>query len=113
MNFRLIRGCAADDVFDHFRSRTTEEGDPFDIENRFKCGLEPGPNTRDGQTLQVAEKTFVQDTADYGNAYHLVLRCAGGWAEAQEVAQRFALIVELKHQPGVRLHARLRERVRL
>ncbi|WP_311136201.1 MULTISPECIES: S8 family peptidase [Pseudooceanicola] len=112
MNFRLLRGCPSAEVFSHFRSRTAEEGDPPDIPNRFKCGLEPGPNSRDGQTLQTAAKTFVQDTASYGDEYYLVVRCAGGWAEPQEVAQNFAIVVELEHQSPIQLYARLRQRVR-
>ncbi len=112
MNFRLLRGCPSAEVFSHFRTRTAEEGDPPDIPNRFKCGLEPGPNTRDGQTLQSASKTFIQDTTGYGDEYYLVVRCVGGWAEPQEVAQNFAVVVELEHQPAIQLYARLRQRVR-
>lgn len=113
MNFRLLRGCRSAEVFSHFRARTAEEGDPPNIPGRFKCALEPGPNSRDGQTLQTASKTFVQDTFDYGDEYYLVVRCAGGWAEIQEVSQAFAVVVELEHQPGVRLYARLQQRVRV
>jgi len=112
MNFRLLRGCPSADVFAHFRSRTTGEGDPPNIPGRFKCALEPGPDSRDGQTLQKASKTFVQDTTSYGDEYYLVVRCVGGWAEAQEVAQNFAVVVELEHQPAVQLYTRLRQRVR-
>lgn len=60
MNFRLLRGCPAQEVFAHFRARTAEEGDPPDIAARFKCDLEPKPNSRDGHTLQTAAKTFVR-----------------------------------------------------
>ncbi|OOY02780.1 S8 family peptidase [Thioclava sp. F28-4] len=112
MNFRLLRGCTSADVFSHFRTRAAEEGDPPDIPNRFKCDLQPGPNSRDGETLQTAAKTYVQDTTDYGDEYYLVVRCIGGWAEPQEVAQNFALVVELEHQPAIQLYARLRQRVR-
>ncbi|MEM6848893.1 MAG: hypothetical protein AAF580_12625 [Pseudomonadota bacterium] len=112
MNFRLLRGCPADDVFSHFRSRSAEEGDPPSIPDKFMCGLEPGPNSRDSQTLQTAAKTFVKDTANYGDEYYLVVRCAGGWAEPREVAQNFAVVVELEHQPAIQLYARLRQRVR-
>lgn len=113
MNFRLLRGCPSEEVFAHFRARTADEGEPPDIPNRFKCALQPGPNSRDGYTLQTAAKAFVQDTANYGDEYFLVVRCAGGWAEEQEVAQRFAVVVELEHQPAIQLYARLRQRVRV
>ncbi|MEQ9208335.1 MAG: hypothetical protein RLN96_00620, partial [Pseudomonadales bacterium] len=95
-----------------FRSRSRDEGDPPNIPNRFKCGLTPGPNSRDGQTLQTASKTFVKDISDYGDEYYLVVRCLGGWAEAQEVFQKFAVVVEMEHQPAVQLYARLRQRLR-
>lgn len=113
MNFRLIRGCNSAEVLAHFRSRTAEEGDPPNILGKFKCGLEPGPQSRDGQTLQSASKTFKRDTIDYGDEYYLVVRCAGGWAEPQEVAQRFAVAIELEHQPAVQLYAKLRQRIRV
>lgn len=113
MNFRLIRGCPAQDVFDHFRSRTAEEGDPPNIPPRFKCDLRPGPNDRDSNTVQAASKTFVRDTNHYGEEYYLVVRCAGGWAQQQEVDQSFAVVVELEHQPGIQLHARLQQRIRV
>jgi hypothetical protein len=113
MNFRLLRGCPAGEVFEHFRARTAEEGDPPNIPPRFKCSLEPAPNSRDRHTLQTAEGSFVRDTVNYGDEYYLVVRCAGGWAEEQEVDQRFAVVVELEHQPEVRLYARLRERIRV
>lgn len=113
MNFRLLRGCPVGQVFEHFRARIPEEGRPPDIAARFRCDLKPGPNDRDGQTLQTGAQTFVQDTADYGDEYYLVVRCAAGWAEEQVVDQRFAVVVELEHQPAVRLYARLRQRVRV
>ena len=112
MNFRLLRGCPAEEVFQHFRARTVEEGDPPDIPARFKCALEPTPNSRDRHTLQTAEMSFVRDTANYGDEYYLVVRCVGGWAEEQVVDQRFAVVVELEHQPAIRLYARLRQRIR-
>jgi hypothetical protein len=113
MNFRLLRGCNSEDVFAHFRARTAGEGDPAEIPNRFKCVLEPKPNSRDRNALQMASKSFVRDTAIYGDEYYLVVRCVGGWAESQEIFQNFALVVELEHQPAIRLYERLRQRVRV
>jgi len=112
MNFRLLRGCPSAEVFAHFRSRTAEEGDPPNIPGKFKCALEPGPNSRDNNTLQMASKTFVKNTTGYGDEYYLVVRCVGGWAEPQEVAQNFAVVIELEHQPAIQLYVRLRERIR-
>lgn len=113
MNFRLLRGCDVDDVFEYFRARGAEEDDPPNIPNKFKCNLEPKPTRRDSNTLQTASKTYQRDTTAYGDEYYLVVRCIGGWAEAQEIAQNFAIAVELEHQPGIQLHARLRQRIRV
>lgn len=113
MNFRLLRGCPSQEVFAHFRARAPDEGDPPNIAQRFRCDLKPGPNSRDGHTLQTAAQTFVQGTANYGDEYYLVVRCIGGWAEDQEIDQRFAVVAELEHQPAVQLYARIRQRVRV
>jgi len=37
MSFRLIRGCAADLIFEHYRKRTKEEGPFPDLAGRFDC----------------------------------------------------------------------------
>lgn len=113
MNFRLLRGCNSEEVFAHFRARTADEGDPPKIPERFKCTLDPKVNSRDGNTIQMASKSFVRDTAVYGDEYYLVVRCVGGWAESQEIFQNFAVVVELEHQPDIRLYERLRQRVRV
>lgn len=111
MDFRLIRGCSIADVSSHFRSYTGEEGDHTEMPDRNNCKLKPGPQHRAGNTLQTAEVSFSTDTLGYGDEYYLVVRCAGGWAE-EEVHQRFSIVVELEHQAGVQLYARLRPRVR-
>lgn len=113
MNFRLIRGRNVDDVFEHFRSHTGEDTEAPDMANRYNCGLMPGPKRRDRNTLQTASKKFTQDTGQYGSDYYLVVRCVGGWASAQEVRQRYAIVVELEHEAQVELYARLRARARV
>ena len=110
MNFRLIRGCAVDDVFAHFRTRV---GEAPDFPRRYNCDLKPGPNSRDKNTIQTAAVTYTRDTARYGNEYHLVVRCVGGWALDNEVFQNFSVVVELEHQAGVQLFAQLRQHIRV
>jgi hypothetical protein len=112
MDFRLIRGCPADEVSDHFRSYTGEDGDHIEMPKKNNCNLKPGPTHRAGNTLQTAEVSYTKETLDYGDEYFLVVRCAGGWAVG-EARQRFAVVVELEHQAGVQLYARLRPRVRV
>jgi len=113
MNFRLIRGCTADQVFEHFRSHTGEDTEAPEMAGRFNCGLSPGPQRRDRNTLQTASVKFTQDTAQYGADYFLVVRCVGGWAADQEVRQRYAIVVELEHETPIELYARVQQRVRI
>lgn len=113
MNYRLIRGCPADQVFEHFRSHTGAETEPPGIEGRFKCNLQPGPNRRDRNTIQTSSVKFTQETTQYGADYFLVVRCVGGWASDEEVRQRYAIVVELEHEAQVELYARLQQRVRV
>jgi hypothetical protein len=112
MNFRLIRGCPVDHVFEHFRSRVGEGTVPPEMAGRYDCDLVPKKTARDKNTLQSAAITFTADTTQYGNEYHLVVRCVGGWAMDQEVRQNFALVVELEHHAQIQLYARLRPRIR-
>lgn len=111
MNFRVHRGCTADELFDHYRSRPRDENVPS-IANRAKVDLSPGPNTRDKATLQTASKVFKRDISQHGDSYFLVVRCASGWSDSAS-AQRYALTVELAHEATIQLHARLRARLRV
>lgn len=112
MNFRLIRGCSVDDVFEHFRSRVGEGTVPPEMAVKYDCDLVPKKNARDKNTIQTASISFTADTTQYGEEYYLVVRCVGGWAIDQEIRQNFALVVELEHQAQVQLYARLRPRLR-
>ncbi len=113
MSFRLHRGCTPDLLFEHYRKRDAKvEGRHPDLEGRLSCALEPGPTDRERSSVQVARKTFVNDTAAHGDPYHLVVRCEGGWAADLAPRQRFAVVVELSHEAPVRLYDRIRVRVR-
>lgn len=112
MDFRLVRGCPVDHISDHYRSHTGQETTHPDLPKKFDCDLKPSKTQRAGNTLQTGSISFTKDTLDYGNEYHLVVRCIGGWA-TDEVQQRFAVVVELEHQAGVQLYARLRARARV
>ena len=113
MSFRLVRGCDPALIFEHFRRRGQAEGRRPDIDNRYNCGLEPGPRDRERGTLQSASVTFSRGTELYGDTYYVVVRCEGGWASSFEAQQRFSIVVELTHHADVQLYARLRARVRL
>ncbi len=112
MDFRLIRGCPPQHISDHFRSHVGEDTEHPEMADRYDCDLKPNKTHRKGNTLQTGSITFSKDTLDYGNEYHLVVRCIEGWA-TDELRQRFAVVVELEHQAGVQLYARLRARARV
>jgi len=112
MNFRLIRGCPVDHVFQHFRSRVGEGSKPPEMPNKYDCDLIPKTNARDKNTIQAASITFSADTVSYGDEYHLVVRCVGRWAVDEVLRQNFALVVELEHHAQVQLYARVRQRLR-
>lgn len=114
MDFRLLRGIDEPEVFEHFRNRNRkQEGAAPTVEGRYNCKLLPGADERAGNTLQTASITFKRDTLNYGEVYHLVVRCLSHWAVDQVLDQRFAVVVELEHQPEMRIYNRVRERVRV
>lgn len=114
MDFRLLRGIEEAEIFEHFRERDKAlEGAAPDLPGRFKCKLQPGSDERASNTLQTASVTFKRDTGEYGEVYHLVVRCLSHWALDQVLDQRFAVVVELEHRPEIRIYNRVRERVRV
>ncbi|EDZ47158.1 Y4bN [Rhodobacterales bacterium Y4I] len=114
MDFRLLRGIDEAQLFEHFRDRNKIlEGAAPSVPSRFKCKLQPGSDERANNTLQTASITFKRDTEEYGEVYYLVVRCLSHWAVDQAFDQRFAVVVELEHQPEIRIYNRVRERVRV
>ncbi len=112
MSFRLKRGCTRELVFEHFRKRTREEGKHPEIEDRYDCGLKPGPQVREKGTVQTASVAFRKNTSEYGDNYYLVVRCEAGWAANMVTKQRFAVVVELAHATEIQLYERIRLRQR-
>jgi hypothetical protein len=112
MNFRLLRGCSPETVFEHYRRRQNNEGAAPEIPAKYNCDPKPGPTIREKGTLQRASAEFKRGIENYGDKYYLVVRCEGGWAAQTVVDQRFAVVVELKHESSIELYQRLRARVR-
>lgn len=114
MDFRLLRGIDEAELFEHFRNRDKKlEGSAPAVPPKFKCKLQPGSDERANNTLQTASVTFKRDTVEYGEVYYLVVRCLSHWAVDQVLDQRFAVVVELEHQPEIRIYNRVRERVQV
>ncbi|MDP3736390.1 MAG: S8 family peptidase [Hyphomonadaceae bacterium] len=111
MNFRLLRGCDPDLIFEHFRKRSQAEGPVPQLLKKYDCDLKPGSKFRETGPLQSATISFKRNIDQYGDAYYLVVRCASGWAGAEHT-QRFAVVVEVLHRAGVQLYDRMRVRLR-
>ncbi|HDQ0008328.1 TPA: S8 family peptidase [Escherichia coli] len=109
MNFRLIRGKTADDVFNFFKVK--EEGDAIsEMPKKYNCDLKPGANSRDFATIQSASVSYDNAIENYGNTYHLVVRCQAGWADFIQ-QQRYAIVVELTHTENVNIYQTIQQRV--
>ena len=114
MSYRLIRGATLEQVIEHQRRRADEDGPPPEMPGRYRCDLSPGPAERDRGTLQRSRFTMqANPRPEYGDTYHLVVRCERKWAGEEYGQQRFALVVEIAHPQVVRLYERVRERIRI
>jgi hypothetical protein len=113
MGFQLVRGSSSDEVFDACRKWEKKDGDPAKLAQRLKCSLDPGPQQRQRGTLQCGTFTAQQSLKRYGDNYFIAVRCEGGWAADLVEQQRFAVVVELRHQAQLQLYQQIRERVRV
>lgn len=113
MSFRLVRGKELGEVIEHFRKRNVEEeGKHPDLDDRYNCKFDIGPQVRECGTLQSGTFTMRSNpAAEYGNLYHLVVRCERTWHPSEYEMQRFAVVVELTHTADIPLYERIRERV--
>lgn len=109
MNFRLIRGATALDVFNFFKVKDEDNQSP-EMPNRNNCGLLPGPNSRDFCTVQSASVTYDRAMQSYGETYYLVVRCQSGWADFIQ-SQRYALTVELSHSDNINIYQTIQQRI--
>ena len=80
MSFRLVRGCDAALISEHYRRRTGDEDRFSEIPKRFQCTIVPGPQIREKGSLQSGVATFKADVSAYGDCYYLVVR-SNGYAE--------------------------------
>lgn len=112
MSFRLVRGSDLKTVTEFYRKRTEKEG-PVPA-NVNVCPQDPTPTVRELGTLQSATfKMINSPVQDYGDTYFLVVRCERKWAVDEDGPQRFAVVIEMKHQADIGLYERIRERVRV
>lgn len=116
MDFILVRGKTLAEVADSVRH--TDDGEEMvrALGSPWRVPLTPSGNPRNGScarqasTLQKASKRWSRrDARDYGDAYHLVLRCKRRWMD-RGAPQDYGLAVVLQSQDA-RLHAQVREAI--
>ncbi|CAM5774410.1 hypothetical protein MAMO4S_04481 [Mesorhizobium amorphae] len=109
MNYRLVRGKSAQEVFDRFRSWSKQEKDEaggaltFDGQS-WLCKMTPLSTMQEAGTLQVGTFVAKRDISEYGDRYYLVVRCEGKWAANLVEQQTFAVAVELWHEAQLDLY---------
>jgi len=114
MSFRLIRGRSAVEVAEGFRQRTSGEAKVDSLTStRYDCAMLPKSTVREGGTLQKATFTMKRKpSTDYGNMYHVVVRCEKKWASDEHAPQRYAVVVAVEHSAEVNLYNTIQARVR-
>jgi hypothetical protein len=114
MSFRLIRGRALEQVIAAFRSQAGNLN-PVDslASTKWNCGMNVGPEAREGGTVQKAAFEIRRPPrADYGDTYHLVVRCEKKWARPEHEPQRYAIVVVLQQQGAANIYEQVSQRIR-
>lgn len=109
MNFRLIRGKSADEVFTFFKIKE-DDGKTSEMSQGNNCDLKPGANSRDFSTVQTASVTYDRAMQNYGDTYYLVVRCQAGWADFIQ-SQRYAIVVEMTHSQDINIYQTIQQRI--
>lgn len=119
LDFDLYWGAEQDRLYEHYRTRTRDEGRHPDLDGT-KVSLDPGPGrnaefkwARARSTLQVGRYGFQRNTRE--NRWWLVVRIRRRWAPREYAVQRFAIAVVLESGYAdlyARVQAQLRARGR-
>ncbi len=123
IQFHMFRNVGLDDVSAAYRdwkrapAGTTEqelESSLAKLKGRQRVDFEPKINLRSRSTLQRGLKRVGASTWEYdGGPLILAVSCLRRWAPPELEAQRYAVVVSLKHSdPDARLHAPLQARLR-
>jgi hypothetical protein len=126
MDIFLIRGKTIDEIHEAFGKLQPNEDAEEAITGTARMSLEPKSSSRNGgysrkkSTLQRCECVMKRPegtNVDYGNEYHLVVRCERKWAPSEIETQEFALAVtlcaddpDLYNQVALRIQQRVRAR---
>jgi hypothetical protein len=128
MDVFMIRGKTTEEVYEAFGKLSPDEDAENAITGSARMPLKPKANPRNSgysrkkSTLQRCEcvmKLPERSNVDYGNEYHLVVRCERKWAPPEIETQDFALAVtlcadnpELYNQVALRIQLQQRVRAR-
>ena len=126
MDVFMIRGKTTKEVYQAFGKLRPDEDAENAITGSARMPLEPKANPRNSgysrkkSTLQRCEcvmKRPERPDVDYGNEYHLVVRCERKWAPSEIETQDFAVAVtlcaedpDLYNQVALRIRQRIRAR---
>ena len=114
MSFRLIRGRTLEQVIGAFQTQATNVN-PVDslLSTKWNCDMEPGPEIREGGTVQRAAFEMRQPPRpEYGDTYHLVVRCEKKWARPEHAPQPYSIVVVLRQQGAVNIYEQVSQRIR-
>ncbi|WP_257180737.1 MULTISPECIES: S8 family peptidase [Bradyrhizobium] len=113
MNYHLIRGMTSEQIFEHFRHRSTDEAPFDDLPSTAKCNLAPSRDLRGTSTLQCSTFKMARNVDRYGDEYFLAVFAERRWAGEEITHQRYSIAVELEHEKEINLYISLRARVRV
>lgn len=112
LNYWLLRGMTLSEIYDRFRAGTPGEDLPGQPHGSNVCPLSPKLRTRGSGTLQRSSYSMSRLGVDYGDTFHLVVRCENNWAPPEVYPQRYAVVVMLEHSEQVDIYATVRARLR-
>ncbi len=116
MSFRLIRGKILAEVVRAFQSHARKDGPRPDglTSTKWDCPMKPSATVREGGTLQKAAFRMKQiPRAEFGNTYHLVVRCEKKWARPEHAPQNYSIVVVLRQEGAVNIYNQVMQRVRV
>lgn len=113
MSFTLIRGKLLSEVVEACEAQAgKEEAADRLTSTNWECKMEPSHRIREGGTLQRAIFQMKKNPRpEYGNTYHLVVRCERKWARDEHAPQRYAIAVVLRQYADVDIHQQIRQRL--
>lgn len=114
MSFRLFRGKSLDEIMEACRRQVENDDEVEGLgSTKWDCAMIPKPGVREGGTLQKAAFRMARiPRREYGDVYHLVVRCEKKWARDEHAPQRYAVVAVLQQETDVNIYQQISQRVR-